>query len=1117
MDTKSEHAFKELDKARANGQWAAVPELIKRYKKYHPTETVLPATAQIEYELVQLIQQQEKSKSANPFKVTIPSPATYKIEARNNNNKSTSSRNSFIVFTPPPELFNTTSSSVPHIPTLSASLVHPLLSRLEEVVAKQLASDDLETPDDWQAQLSKVLLARIYFESGRYKKALESLERLALRFEDVNWGYGLVLLVQARVIKGICFEMENLIPDALEAYDAAWEVVESHLNEKSDTIFRWVEDALYRSILLRTYQNAPVRQTLKSMRAYLQLASTRWSSQWRPQNRWNVLSLYTQYLTKVYQENTYIPMSTTSANESTVSLAQIPGASYAALYDELVTVTSRFRQSFPHMCNHLSTKEAGVHALELTSLIFMAHDVVGWGDLNNIRKNLEFLYYAKEKTFNSPYITRLIFFTLMRLGDLDEAKYALRAYLETVGLSDVDKTESSGIEVTPNGILEVTEKAELILKRIKLLSEMSDAGTADYQEDEFTVIQVLLAAVLLYGRELEQGELASNLADVALELARESGNSKIDTELLAKCYRTHGAAYGLRASQSDDPEVRSELHGDSLHSLNKAVELQPSWDSYYELAVQQAQMRDISGSVSSVLQALQLKSDHLPSYHLLALLSTSKQIHQFPKALQAVEAGLKATDINQLIPISSNMPMMSWSDEANSHEQFDQAEAYLTIRMTQIQLLETLEGSEAVLKLYGDLFTIYSKLSLQLGLKNGELHAATVQQSSSNEYGYTSSQFMNIGDNGSAANENMSSSTSTTTTANNTKRRASFSSRSRSRSRSISSNHNQSLDNSDKQSIATTATATTNNPAANGAPKSSNSEEIISNRKPSEDKNKPKDKKKRSIIDMRLGKRIQSVSSMNNSSSTNSIAEKQTQGSSTPVSSKALLDNVSLASMVAPSFSSLNSRRGSDAVTLFNYNASSVDKENGFGQKQRERWNSLVVKLWIMCTSSFIKSDRLDEAVHAITEAEEIGLTDADVWHQLGLLCLRAYELNNKTNASKWNKDDQEYKNNEELYDTALDAFKKALAIQPNHVPTHVDMAKAWIEHKETPQWELAEALLDNTTKSLGWDNEEAWYLLALAHRHRKSLERSKECLLYALQLSETKPLRSFKILPRFV
>lgn len=46
------------------------------------------------------------------------------------------------------------------------------------------------------------MLARIYFESGRYDKALEWLQKLALRLEDVEAGYGLVLLVQARAIKG---------------------------------------------------------------------------------------------------------------------------------------------------------------------------------------------------------------------------------------------------------------------------------------------------------------------------------------------------------------------------------------------------------------------------------------------------------------------------------------------------------------------------------------------------------------------------------------------------------------------------------------------------------------------------------------------------------------------------------------------------------------------------------------------------------------------------------------------------------------------------------------------------------------------------------------------------
>jgi hypothetical protein len=45
-------------------------------------------------------------------------------------------------------------------------------------------------------------LARIYFETGKYENALLCLQKLALRAEDVQTGYGLVLLVQARAIKG---------------------------------------------------------------------------------------------------------------------------------------------------------------------------------------------------------------------------------------------------------------------------------------------------------------------------------------------------------------------------------------------------------------------------------------------------------------------------------------------------------------------------------------------------------------------------------------------------------------------------------------------------------------------------------------------------------------------------------------------------------------------------------------------------------------------------------------------------------------------------------------------------------------------------------------------------
>jgi hypothetical protein len=47
-----------------------------------------------------------------------------------------------------------------------------------------------------------VVLARTLYEIGDYSKALNTLKQIAFKPEDVESGYALVLLVQARTIKG---------------------------------------------------------------------------------------------------------------------------------------------------------------------------------------------------------------------------------------------------------------------------------------------------------------------------------------------------------------------------------------------------------------------------------------------------------------------------------------------------------------------------------------------------------------------------------------------------------------------------------------------------------------------------------------------------------------------------------------------------------------------------------------------------------------------------------------------------------------------------------------------------------------------------------------------------
>jgi thioredoxin-like negative regulator of GroEL len=102
--------------------------------------------------------------------------------------------------------------------------------------------------------------------------------------------------------------------------------------------------------------------------------------------------------------------------------------------------------------------------------------------------------------------------------------------------------------------------------------------------------------------------------------------------------------------------------------------------------------------------------------------------------------------------------------------------------------------------------------------------------------------------------------------------------------------------------------------------------------------------------------------------------------------------------------------------------------------------------------------------MEAITEADTLSFSHhADVWYQIGSnLLLEASML-------KKQKRHQAY---EDYVERALDAFKRALSIDSEHVDTHVALAICYIDLN---QFELAEQLLERSTKGLGWNRTEAW------------------------------------------
>ncbi|KAI0370661.1 hypothetical protein BV20DRAFT_1052115 [Pilatotrama ljubarskyi] len=158
----------------------------------------------------------------------------------------------------------------------------------------------------------------------------------------------------------------------------------------------------------------------------------------------------------------------------------------------------------------------------------------------------------------------------------------------------------------------------------------------------------------------------------------------------------------------------------------------------------------------------------------------------------------------------------------------------------------------------------------------------------------------------------------------------------------------------------------------------------------------------------------------------------------------------------------------------------------------------LLSNLWLMSSATFRRLGKIEQARGAIQEAEVRDESNPAVWVQLGLYYLAL---------------DEDRK--------ALEAFQKALFISPNDVSATIHLCRVYLaavqdhgksragmEPSDRDNVDLAVGLLSALTKGAGWDVPEAWYFLAKMYALQGRQDRERECLCFALTLSENRPLR---------
>ncbi|KAG0258957.1 hypothetical protein BG011_002960 [Mortierella polycephala] len=552
-----------------------------------------------------------------------------------------------------------TPESIAHGPLIKPETIQGAVESLEGVLVR-----GTEEHQEYAA----IVLARAALATDapdRLQRVAHYLQNIALPPAKIPMGYNFALVIGGLTIKGMTLEEEGRISEAIVCYDNASVLVQSNPNERSDELNSWIEHALYRAGMLKLRQGDQLA-AIRSFRAYHNQA-LQWPGQFRLARRASAYRHFSAALSNSLKSQSV--QSSTNGNATADDQSQFFPA---ALSVEIAQIHAYWEDSLYAVTSFPKAEEKNWRVLVMIEQIVEDRKLLGAGNDADKRALVETIYRASQKTFQSPRILRFLFFALIEMGQYDEAVLALKAYLDMAEINH--KVKSS-----------VAEEVLTHDQRIRL-----DV------ESEYEITTVMIEGSRLYGKEIQQPSEALACAERALSNIQQYLQEDDATELLFDAYKYQGIAYSLLAAQAREPEERPSLHTKAIESLEKAIEICPqAYEGHYQLALQLAEMREISKAIEAVKESLNFNSSHVPSWHLLALLLSSQK--DYEQALNICSVGLKESEWD----LTQNDDLVT--------SQVD-GEDYLALRITQATLQDQVHGPESALELQEALFVLYTKV-----------------------------------------------------------------------------------------------------------------------------------------------------------------------------------------------------------------------------------------------------------------------------------------------------------------------------------------------------------------------------------------------------------------------
>lgn len=690
-----------LDQALCNGTWSDIPELARKTEKHAPNRKCLTLAARSEAQIA--------SASHRP----------------------------------------TSASSNPG----SIHGLSDLVPRLEEGIA---VGNSIEE----DAFVAAVCLAEIHWLREDHEAALRALpEHVPKSSGDSTLptalGWMEVCRVKALYIRACALESQGKAEEARTLY---LQGVEQTPGSRTPELRRWTERLVARACM--HYHGQSQTASIKSLTEALKAFSA-WSDFWQrsppPSNststtgsrvdlpRRQVWRSYYDLLSTILQYGLmYYSSPGKSASMHMGAIASFPESIQTAARSKQRAELKRVETTYETLLiNETQFPKASESNREVEEWVEQAtsnwHVICGpgWTDTElgeggkeSVTRNmLDILYRAATKTFHSTPILRQLFHVHAALGEFDLAMHAFDSYTEIVsrGKARAEKTGQHEIGFDDDDTAALTA-----VEAVRVLCRYGDRTQAEKAVEVGKNLQKWLARQRPTSADEVDGSSKDNRTQEAHPVSHPTGGQLRPTTLAA-AHRAIGVSLAHWARLTYETDSRPTLQAEALKQLRLA-EAQDTTDfeTAYALAYLLAETRDISGAMLVLRRALAAKpagepalatADFtrqrklLPLWHLLSLCLTAKE--QYEPAVRMCEAAFEQFGDSTVLFGQSvahgRDPEKQSSGTRVSRGVVDameglEKEGIVQIKMTQLTLVELMEGPNVAVDMTDELLGLYARL-----------------------------------------------------------------------------------------------------------------------------------------------------------------------------------------------------------------------------------------------------------------------------------------------------------------------------------------------------------------------------------------------------------------------